>query len=154
MTRTLALAVLVCLSGSRPGAQTIPATKEPAQAAVLFERESDPGHRTPPPMVAPVEGGAGRGDLRTPLSVKGVASWYCCTAHYGDGLYAAAGRALRAFLGPKWRGMRVRVCAASCIVVRLVDWMANPKALIDLEPAAFRLLAPLSRGLITVRVTG
>jgi len=90
------------------------------------------------------------------VSVSGTASWYCCTYGYGNGLFAAAGPSLRRFLGPGWRGKIIETCLsnepARCIRVKLVDWMANPDALIDLEPAAFSQLARLSAGLVRVRV--
>jgi len=65
--------------------------------------------------------GAGSDDAH----VSGVASWYCgngsaCTRGYPDGLYAAAGPALRV---GDWRGRTVTVTAGSSSVrVRLIDW--------------------------------
>jgi hypothetical protein len=37
-------------------------------------------------------------------------------------------------------------------VVRLTDWCACPQRVIDLDSRSFALLAPLSRGLVTVIV--
>ena len=88
-------------------------------------------------------------------AITGWATYYCCTAHYGDGLYAAAGPALRAALGgdPAFRHRYVTLTfhagtALTHVRVQLVDWCAcRPKhaaeRAIDLEPAAFAALAPL-----------
>ena len=86
--------------------------------------------------------------IGTPLSgVHGTASWY----DNGPGLYAAAGPALRV---GDWRQRTVQVCASSCVTLRLVDYCACPKRVIDLSPAAFRATGtPLSRGLVTVTVS-
>lgn len=94
-------------------------------------------------------------------SVSGTASWYCypgrsiCTRGYSwAGYYAAAGPSLRAMLGKNWRGKYVRVCASRCVTVRLIDWCACPRGrVIDLYGKAFRVLAPLSAGVVGVRVT-
>lgn len=80
------------------------------------------------------------------LAIGGTATWY----DYHEG-QAAAGPALRSFLGPDWRGSLVRVCAGECITVRLTDWMRADR-LIDLDDADFGKLAPLSRGVLSVEV--
>jgi rare lipoprotein A (peptidoglycan hydrolase) len=89
-----------------------------------------------------------------PLSghhATGTASWYCCTRGHPSGLYAAAGPGLRQ---GDWRGRLVSVRAGGRVVrVRLIDWCACPKRVIDLYPAAFSRLGPLSRGLLNVKVT-
>lgn len=83
----------------------------------------------------------------------GRASWYGAS-----GMIAAAGPALRARLGKGWRGQVVTVCAGErCIRVRLADWCQcyrgeGRERLIDLSDDAFRRLAPLSRGLVRIRV--
>lgn len=83
---------------------------------------------------------------------KGFASWYDA----GPGLYGAAGPLLRLRAG--WRGSRVRVCAgAACVTVTLTDWCAcSPRrglpTVIDLSPAAFGTLAPLTEGIVSVNV--
>ena len=79
----------------------------------------------------------------------GKATWYCCTKGYGEGeMVAAAGSELRK---GNWRGKKVEVCADRCITVTLVDWCGCPGSrVIDLHPAAFSRLAPLSRGVIPV----
>jgi hypothetical protein len=61
--------------------------------------------------------------------ISGVASWYCragsspCTTNHPDGAgfdaYAAAGPALRAAIGPDWRGTIITVDG---IRVKLIDW--------------------------------
>ena len=71
---------------------------------------------------------------------------------------SAAGPALRAALGPGWRGQSVRVCAGvRCVVTVLGDWCAcGPRpggpTVIDLDDNVFAMLAPLSRGVIAVTV--
>jgi hypothetical protein len=81
---------------------------------------------------------------------SGWATWY----DDGPGLYGAAGPAIRV---GSWRGRLVEVCAEQCVTVRLTDWCAcgqrhGRPTLIDLSPAAFRQLAPLSAGVVSVRV--
>jgi len=91
-------------------------------------------------------------------SVRGTASWYCqagvsvCHSDYPGGMYAAAGPALRV---GNWRGRTVTVCGSgSCVNVKLIDWCAcGSGRVIDLYSDAFRQLAPLSSGTVSVRVT-
>jgi rare lipoprotein A (peptidoglycan hydrolase) len=71
-------------------------------------------------------------------------------------MIAAAGPALRGYLGRHWRGTLVSVCSGRCVVVRLSDWClctGNGGRLIDLSDDAFAQLAPLSRGVIRVSIT-
>lgn len=83
--------------------------------------------------------------------VTGVASWYDWKTRE-----AAAGPALRAMLGPHWRGRVVMVCAADrrvCVKVRLTDWcQCYGTRVIDLDRETFRLLALPARGLVRVSV--
>ena len=89
--------------------------------------------------------------------MTGIASWYAW--HPGE---AAAGPALRAALGPGWRGATVAVCrtdggAMACVHVVLSGWCAcgdrnGVPTVIDLDAASFAALMPLSRGLVTVEV--
>lgn len=86
----------------------------------------------------------------------GVASWYGTGR---NGLYAAAGPALRSALGPRWRGRRVAVLFnGRRVVVTLNDYCPcgerskRPDKLIDLSDEAFRRLAPLSRGVLRVTI--
>lgn len=87
-------------------------------------------------------------------TVQGTASWYW----NGPGLYAAAGPALRV---GAWRGRLVTVCAAAksgvvsrCLHVRLTDaCQCYGTRLLDLSRDAFARLAPLSVGLVRVRVS-
>ena len=82
------------------------------------------------------------------VSVRGTASWY--RWHFGQ---AAAGPALMLALGAHWRGTTVHVCTrTTCVLVALTDWCACPQRVIDLDSRAFAVLAPLTRGLTTVRV--
>lgn len=65
---------------------------------------------------------------RSGRSITGVATWYCkpgvsrCTYGYAwNGPYAAAGPALRAALGPHYKGRHVWV---NGVEVVLIDWCA------------------------------
>lgn len=86
-------------------------------------------------------------------ALDGRASWYAA-----DGMIAAAGPELRQRLGRGWRGTHVNVCASRCVVVRLADWCQcyrgeRRERVIDLSDDAFSRLAPLSAGLVRVRIT-
>ena len=80
----------------------------------------------------------------------GLASWH---ATGRDGLYAAAGPALRV---GDWRGRQVEVCAARCIVVTLNDWclcvVDGRERLLDLSDESFAALGDLRLGLLSVTV--
>lgn len=88
--------------------------------------------------------------------VTGTASWYCgagsaCTKGYADGMYGAAGPALRV---GDWRGRTVTVCASACVAVTLIDWCGCPGGrVIDLYRSAFARLASPSAGTVGVRVS-
>jgi hypothetical protein len=114
------------------------------------------------PIGAPLErdagtasdGGADGGGVPSPVTVfedtspgiPGTASWYPAR-----GYVAAAGPALRT---GDWRGRLVVVSAnGRSVPVTLSDWCACPRRLIDLSDDAFARLAPLSRGLVLVRIT-
>ena len=81
--------------------------------------------------------------------LRGLASFYDWKS--GE---AAAGPALRAFLGPKWRGQTVRVCAGGrCVTVKLSDWcQCYGVRVIDLDRASFAALASPALGLIDVQI--
>ena len=81
--------------------------------------------------------------------LRGLASFY--DWHSGE---AAAGPALRRFLGSSWRGTRVRVCAKGrCVTVRLSDWcQCYGVRVIDLDRASFAALASPTLGLIDVQI--
>lgn len=81
-------------------------------------------------------------------NLRGLASWYAA-----DGMIAAAGPALRRFLGAHWRGSWIRVCSGSCVTVHVTDWCGCPRAVIDLSDDAFRQLAPLPTGVVRVTVS-
>jgi len=79
--------------------------------------------------------------------IRGTASYYDYHPHQ-----AAAGPALRRFLGKDWRGTVVRVCTPTqCIRVRLTDWMRRDR-LIDLNKSDFARLAPTWRGLVRITI--
>jgi hypothetical protein len=90
----------------------------------------------------------------TATQVRGLATWYDAPSKQD----AAAGPALRRFLGRDWRGSWVRVMRGSATVtVILTDWCAcgsrhGQPTLLDLDDQAYRELAPLSSGVVTVRV--
>ena len=83
------------------------------------------------------------------------ATWYCgngspCTRGYpAGGMYAAISPDL-SYL----RGRVVRVCTtiSRCVDVRLIDCNCASSHAIDLYAAAFRRLAPLSAGVLSVRL--
>lgn len=89
--------------------------------------------------------------------VTGVASWYDWKPRE-----AAAGPALRAMLGPGWRGRYVYVSRRTCTVagcvtrtakVRLTDTcQCYGTRVIDLDRETFRLFASPSLGLVRVSV--
>ena len=86
----------------------------------------------------------------TRAALRGTATWYA----YRIG-QAAAGPALRAYLGRNWRGRTVVVWTGSRhITVRLTDWCWCPRGnrLIDLDVRSFRRLASPSRGILSVTV--
>ena len=84
-------------------------------------------------------------------TLRGTASWFA--APVGT---AAAGPALRAALGPDWRGRSVAVTSGGMSVrVVLDDWcQCYGTRLIDLSLGSFSALADPSRGLVLVEVTG
>jgi hypothetical protein len=108
------------------------------------------GPRWQPDPVATVERKATPEPRQRPRNgLSGVASWFAAPAGT-----AAAGKALRAFLGHDWRNDRVRVCGpVGCRTLALTDWMGNPRRLVDLPAVEFpRICGPLSIGLCRVTV--
>lgn len=98
-------------------------------------------------------------DRHASASVSGLATWFCgpsspCTAgHPASCRCAAAGPALRAWLGPAWRGQLVTVSRGDrSVTVRLIDWCACHGRVADLYATAFAELAPLARGVLRVEV--
>ena len=112
------------------------------EAAPLAQRVADDPRGT----------GPAHSERRAPLA--GIASWYRV-----GGLTAAAGPALRRYLGPSWRGATVIVSSGDAsVAVRLVDWCQCLKGkrserIIDLSDGAFSRLAPLASGLTRVTIT-
>jgi hypothetical protein len=83
--------------------------------------------------------------------LTGVATWY----RYVPG-GAAAGPQLRRWLGPTWRGQRVKVCAdTQCVSVTLSDWClcSEGNRVIDLDIRTFAKLAQPSQGVLSVTVS-
>lgn len=125
-----------------------------APAAVASSATAKPRPATPSPKRAPSTAASGRHLEATERHVvAGTASWYCkpgrsvCTAGYAaSGPYAAAGPALRV---GNWRGRWVKV---NGIRLRLIDFCACPRRVIDVYGSQFAKLAPLSRGVIPVEV--
>lgn len=107
---------------------------------------SGPDHTTPAPTGTRP---AATGTPRTSAPLRGIA-----TRFRSPSGVSAAGPALRAALGPGWRGTRVRVCAGErCVSTVLGDTMAADR-LIDLHAPLFARLAPLWKGVLKVEVTG
>jgi hypothetical protein len=114
-------------------------------AAVRISAEPDSG--TPSSTPVPTARPAAKPVTR---KVAGTATWY----RYVPG-HAAAGPALRAALGPRWRGKTVTACdrAGRCVRAVLSDWCAcGGGRVIDLDHRLFARLAPTSRGVIHVEV--
>ncbi len=92
-----------------------------------------------------------------PALVGGWATYYRDRKHGPDEHYAAAGPLLREAFGD-WRGKVIRVRSGKhSTIVSLSDSCACGEraglpTLIDLSPAAFRDLAPLSAGVIRVSI--
>lgn len=99
----------------------------------------------------------------TGRSVKGLASYYCCTNGYPSGNYAAAGPQLRVAMGggyssnasQPWKGRIVTVCGSKgCARVKLVDWCQcywkqSHEKVIDLYKGVFFNIGA-ERGIVTV----
>lgn len=122
-------------SSSAPGAG---ASRSSAARAAVETKASDPS-----PLSAPASS-----------VLTGQATWF--QAPSGT---AAAGPALRRLIGSSaWRGTAVDVCRQgatfiTCVRVRLTDWCAcSGERIIDLSDDDFAALAPLSKGVIRVRV--
>lgn len=76
--------------------------------------------------------------------------------HPSGGPYAAAGPALRAALGPNWRGQTVEVSTPGKkpVSVILADWCAcGGGHTIDLYGDVFVQLGNLSRGILQVTIS-
>ena len=148
------------VAGSNPvfGASGVhqPSTLPPTRAAALSPAaETSTARRAVDaiPSLAP----ASRPALGVAASVTGeltgTASWFSSPADV-----SAAGPALRAAIGPGWRGTVVRVCAGMrCVRTVLGDWcgcvVGGSERVVDLDWRSFAALAPLSAGLVKVEVT-
>lgn len=92
-------------------------------------------------------------EVRVPSGpfLSGRTTWYGAR-----GMIGAAGPGLRRWLGPGWRGESVVVRTASGrqVTVKLTDWCAcKGSRIIDLSDDAFARLAPLSSGVLSVKVS-
>jgi hypothetical protein len=125
---------LPAVAGSSPQPTSSPRTAKPSAALMAPAAVAQPGRSRVP---------AG--------TVAGVATWFDSPSGV-----SAAGPALRAALGPGWRGQTVTVCAGDrCVETVLGDWCAcgdrpGGPTVIDLHAPVFAALAPLSRGVIRV----
>ncbi len=111
--------------------------------------------------VSPSEGAS----WSAPATTSGSASWYCkagssaCHHAYPDrpgkaDHYAAAGPRVRRMFGGDWRGRNVIVSAnGRSVVVKLIDFCRCPSRVLDLYADVFARLAPLSQGVVDVRVS-
>ena len=167
--RSLALigVIVALVVGHEPGAvQFDPVHRLPDRGPSVARRGQE-GHRQHEPfrlVVQPVQPRQGQPGRVIPVhlpgrrshAVVGVASWYCghgsrCPAGDHGSLSGAAGPSLRV---GNWRGRIVTVQAnGRSIRVKLVDWCACPQRVIDLFSGAFQELAPLSQGLVRVKVS-
>lgn len=85
-------------------------------------------------------------------SISGYATWLDTTPGT-----AAAGPALRSWLGPDWRGQTVKVCHGGCVLVALTDWCAcadrsGKPTLVDLSRSDFAVIGDPGAGVISVTV--
>lgn len=142
-----------------------PRTPAPTLAPVVIVDSSALGPRRPTPApirsrtqptTRPTTETRTSGATSTGRTLKGIASWYClpgrsrCTRGHSGGLYAAIRRDLLYL-----RGKTVDVCSSRtrCVTVKIIDCNCGSHAnLIDLYADAFRMLAPLSRGRISVTI--
>ena len=137
-------------------ATPIPSASPEVRKAAKLEVKPKVETKVEPKEVAPTRQAVPKSSI-----LKGTATWYCvqgvsrCTRGYSGGMYAAAGSEVRNALGPKWRGKYVTVSSGgNAVRVKLIDWCACKGArVIDLYGDAFRRLAPLSRGVITVKIS-
>ncbi len=152
--------VVAATPAPRPRPTAGPSPKVAAASPRRVARRPVPAAATRPPASLAGVGGH---------LLSGLSSWYCspgrsaCTAGFpASGLYAAAGPAVRAAIGPSWRGTVVTVTTSRASVrVRLVDWCAcGGGRLLDLYASVFSgspeqpgLGVPLSAGVVDVRVS-
>lgn len=148
---------IVVASCCLPAVGVVQRPYKPSEASMAPVVVSEPTPTRTPPLrgvITAITGPTPRPDPAPPQGrrTSGKATWYCCTKGYGENeMVAAAGSELR--IG-KWRGRKVTVTTGgTSIQVTLVDWcLCKGSRIIDLQPAAFRKLAPLSRGVINVTV--
>ena len=96
-----------------------------------------------------VEAAKAAGSIPAPDTISGLATWY--SWHPAE---AAAGPALRSWLGSSWRGTVVWVTSGNrSVSVRLTDFMVSGRSLVDLDSRSFAKLAPLSTGVLHVTIT-
>jgi len=135
--------LLIALAAELIGLPRVNAAVIPAAAPVVAEPT---GHRREVPQA--------RAAKPSGPSLRGRASWH---ATGRDGLYAAAGPALRRWLGPGWRGSLVVVVRGDGrrVTVRLNDYCPcthRPIKAIDLSDEAMARLGGLSAGVLRVRI--
>lgn len=144
-------AMTASASPSRSSRPVAAASQKPRKTAAIQPRLS----------MAPSKAPVSKPTARSVNSLKGVASWFClpgrsaCTYGYpASCLCAAAGPALRAALGPSWRGTRVVVSTGrASVAVRLIDCLCSGSNVIDLYSGVYSQLGALSSGLLDVEVT-
>lgn len=133
-----------------------PTVGVPRDLSGLLADASDPELSGAPhlPASEPRPEASPTGEVGTAL-VGGYATWYDAACHP----CAAAGPALREFVGPDWRGSVVEVCgpAGACVSVALLDWCAcgerhGQPTLLDLDRRSFARLAAPTAGLVAISI--
>ena len=129
---------------------------DPASVSAAASGDGRPAGAPPSPTTGMRAASSEEPRSRIPLrgTISGLGTWFRSPSGV-----SAAGPALRAALGPDWRGTVVTVTAnGRSVRTQLGDWCAcadrpGGPTVIDLDDDAFARLAPLSLGVIPVTVT-
>ena len=132
------------------------APHDPASVSAAASGDDRPAGAPSSPTIGMRAASSEEPRSRIPLrgTISGVGTWFRSPSGV-----SAAGPALRAALGPDWRGTVVTVTAnGRSVRTPLGDWCAcadrpGGPTVIDLDDDAFARLAPLPLGVIPVTVT-